>query len=294
MKRTREKEGRWMKVGFIGTGSMGSLLVGAFIDAGAMLPANVAVSSRTPSKAEALTRRYPGLRLAPSNADAARDADLLFLCVKPSDFRAVLTEIAPVLHTGQIAVSITSPVKLEQLERALPCKVAKVIPSIVNKAKAGASLAMWGTRLAPEDRNRLTELFSTISRPVEIREDDVRAASDISSCGPAFFAFLLGEFADAAVRHAGMERGKAETLAAEMLLGTARLLVEQGFSTQELQTRVSVPGGITAAALDALRASTAEAFPSVFRVTHEKFAEDLAKVEASLRESGDTEKGGSP
>ncbi len=272
-----------MKVGFIGTGSMGSLLVEAFVNAGAMLPEDITVSSRTRSKAEALSIRCPGLRLADSNAEVARMADVLFLCVRPSEFGVVLAEIAPVVQSGLIAVSITSPVTIAQLEAYLPCKVAKVIPSIVNAVQAGATLLMWGNRLNTADRVMLQELFAAISRPVEIREADVRAASDLSSIGPAFFAYLLGAFIDAAVAQCGMDRRTAETLAPEMLLGTARLMLEQGFTPQELQTRVSVPGGITAEALQQLRESTTDAFEAVLRVTHEKFAADLQKVARSLQ-----------
>lgn len=272
-----------MKVGFIGTGSMGSLLVEAFVNAGAMLPEDITVSSRTRSKAEALSIRCPGLRLADSNVEAAWTADVLFLCVRPSEFGTVLAEIAPVLQPGQIAVSITSPVTIAQLEAYLPCKVAKIIPSIVNAVRAGATLLIWGTRLNIADRMMLQELFAAISRPVEIREADVRAASDLSSIGPAFFAYLLGAFVDAAVAQCGMDRHTAETLSPEMLLGTARLMLEQGFSPQQLQARVSVPGGITAEALQQLQASTAGAFEAVFRVTHEKFAADLEKVAHTLQ-----------
>jgi len=272
-----------MKVGFIGTGSMGSLLVEAFVKAGAMQPADIAVSSRTQTKAEALAQRVPGLRIAACNVDAARQAELLFLCVKPADFQAVLTELAPHLEPQQIVISITSPVTLSQLECYLPCKVVKVIPSIVNAVHSGAVLMIWGSRLDEEDQSRIMQLFANIGRPVEIAERDVRVASDLSSIGPAFFAYLLDEFIDSAVARAGIDRAAAETLAKEMLLGTARLLAEQGFSPQELQSRVSVPGGITAEALEVLKDSTFGAFSDVLRVTHEKFASDLEKVARSLQ-----------
>lgn len=273
-----------MKVGFIGTGSMGSLLIEAFVKAGAMHPANITVSSRTRSRAESLVQRIPGLKLAASNVEAARQADLLFLCVKPADFHAVLTELAPHLEPQQIAVSITSPVTLSQLECYLPCKVAKIIPSIVNAVRSGAVLMMWGSRLNATDQIRLMQLLANIGRPVEIAERDVRIASDLSSIGPAFFAYLLEEFIDSAVARAGIDRAAAETLAKEMLLGTARLLVEQGFSPHELQSRVSVPGGITADALEVLKDGTLGAFGDVFRMTHEKFASDLEKVALSLQQ----------
>jgi competence protein ComER len=271
-----------MKIGFIGAGSMGSMLINAFIRAGALLPSNIAVSSRTPSKLTALAEQYPGLWIASSNKQAAMDADYLFLCVKPLDYRRVLDEISHVLRPNQIVISITSPVKLSSLEELLPCKVAKIIPSVVNAVGSGASLFMWGTRLTADDQAALWELFSNISTPIEILEEEVRVASDLSSCGPAFLAYLLEQFIDAAVLSTGMEREKATSLACEMMLGTARLLLEQPCLPSELQAKVSVPGGITAAALEVLRRTTRGAFTQVLYTTHEKFAEDLDRVDSSL------------
>lgn len=271
-----------MKIGFIGAGSMGSLLIGAFIRSGALHPDNIIVSSRTSSKLSSLAQQYPGLQIAANNKQAAIGTDYLFLCVKPLDFRGVLNEIAPVLHPQQVVISITSPVKISSLEEFLPCKVAKIIPSVVNAVGSGASLFMWGSRLTKEDRSALWNLFSSISRPIEILEEEVRVASDISSCGPAFLANLLEQFIDAAVMSTGMERETATELACEMMLGTARLMLEHPLSPSELQARVSVPGGITAAALDVLRKSTRGAFLQVIYTTHEKFAEDLDRVDSSL------------
>ncbi|WP_239617458.1 late competence protein ComER [Cohnella mopanensis] len=271
-----------MKIGFIGAGSMGSLLVGAFVRAGAMRPDDIVISSRTSSKLYSLANQYPGLQVATTNKDAAADADYLFLCVKPLDFRSVLDEITSVLTPDQIVISITSPVRISSLEELIPCKVAKIIPSVVNAVGSGASLVMWGSRLTDEDRSALWHLFAAISQPISISEEEVRVASDISSCGPAFLACLLEQFIDAAVISAGMQRETATELASEMMLGTARLMLEQSCSPSELQAKVSVPGGITAAALDVLRKSTRGAFLQVLYTTHEKFAEDLDRVDSSL------------
>lgn len=272
-----------MKAGFIGAGSMGSLLTGSFLRSGALSPSDVTVATRTLSKAEALAERFPGIAVAPNNILAAQDQELIFLCVKPLDYRAVLDDIRPALEPNQILISITSPVTIAQLEAFVPCKVAKIIPSVVNEAGLGASLFMFGSRLDASDRDLLLQLFSAISRPVEIPEQDIRVASDLSSCGPAFMAFLLEQFIDAAAKTAGIDRQLATTLACEMLAGTAKILQEGGSSPEALQKRVSVPGGITAAALEELRQATDGAFLRVLQTTHEKFAEDLLKVELSLR-----------
>lgn len=270
-----------MRIGFIGAGSMGSLLMGAFIRSGALQPTQIVASSRTHSKLSALAERYPGLQLASSNRGAVIGSDCIVLGVKPMDYRCVIEEIASSLTPNQIVISITSPVKLSQLEELLPCKIAKIIPSVVNGVGSGATLFMWGSRLNAEDRGGLLRLFSTISRPIEIEEEEVRAASDLSSCGPAFLAYLLEEFIVAAVSM-GMDRQTATSLASEMMLGTARLLLEYPCTPAELQAKVTVPGGITEAALDVLRKSTRGAFIQVLNTTHEKFAEDLDRVESAL------------
>lgn len=270
-----------MRIGFIGAGSMGSLLMGAFIRSGALQPTQIVASSRTHSKLSALAERYPGLQLASSNRGAVMGSDFVVLCVKPMDYRRVIEEIESALTPDQVVISITSPVKLSQLEELLPCKVAKIIPSVVNGVGSGATLFMWGSRLNSDDREQLLRLFSSISRPIEIEEEEVRAASDLSSCGPAFLAYLLDEFILAAVSM-GMDRQTATSLASEMMLGTARLLLEYPCTPAELQAKVTVPGGITEVALDVLRKSTRGAFIDVMNTTHEKFAEDLDRVESSL------------
>ncbi|MFC5532074.1 late competence protein ComER [Cohnella yongneupensis] len=270
-----------MRIGFIGAGSMGSLLMSAFIRVGALKPDQIVSSSRTLSKLSALAERYPGLQIASSNRQVAIGSDYILLCVKPMDYRCVIDEIAPVLTPNQIVISITSPVMLSQLEELLPCKVVKIIPSVVNGVGSGATLFMWGTRLNVEDRAELYQLFSTISQPIEIEEEEVRAASDLSSCGPAFLAYLLEEFIVAAVSM-GMDRQTATSLASEMMLGTARMLLEYPCTPSELQAKVSVPGGITEVALEVLRKTTRGAFMQVLNTTHEKFAEDLDRVEGAL------------
>jgi len=271
-----------MKAAFIGAGSMGGLLVEAFIRSGALSPEQITVSSRTPQKPERLAERFPGLRAAASNAVAAAGADLVFLCIRPLAFKEVLDDIKASMQPEQVIVSITSPVLLAQLEEMLPCKAAKIIPSITNMALSGVSLCMYGSRLTMEDCGMLNELMANISRPIPIDERHTRIVSDISSCGPAFMACLLQQFIDAAVEETGIDRNEAVQLATGMLLGTGLLLSEGGLSPEELQRRVAVPGGITAEGLALLRHELDGTFNRLIRKTHAKYREDLEKVQQSF------------
>ncbi|MFS0727483.1 late competence protein ComER [Paenibacillus sp. 1P07SE] len=271
-----------MKVGFIGTGSMGSLLIESFIRSGAISPGRITASSRTMVKTERLAASYPGLRAVPTNAETARSSDLIFLCIKPLDFKHVIDDIKASVQPDTMIVSITSPVLLAQLEEWLPCKVAKVIPSITNYVCSGAALCIYGSRIAPEDQEHLENLLSHISEPIRIEEQYTRIVSDISSCGPAFFACLLQRFIEAAVQETGIDPEEATTLASRMLLGTGKLLTEGGFSPEQLQSRVSVPGGITAEAIRMLNHELDGTFNRLIRTTHAKFYEDVEKVGVSF------------
>lgn len=269
-----------MNVGFIGTGTMGSLLIEAFIASGALKPAQIAISNRTYSKAQALADRHPGMRAEPTNAGAATGCDIVFICVKPHEFIKAVDDIAPVVTERQIVVSITSPVMIAQLEEKLVCKITKIIPSITNQVWSGATLCIYGQRLTEADKQTVESLLRHISEPLRIIESHTRIVSDLSSCGPAFFAFLLQQFIDAATEETGIPSEEARAVASEMLRGTGLLLTEGGLSPADVQERVAVPGGITAQALEYLRRETGGLFNELIRTTHSKYNDDLKKVSA--------------
>ncbi|MEK5407563.1 late competence protein ComER [Paenibacillus polymyxa] len=271
-----------MKVGFIGTGSMGSLLIESFIHSDALKPQQILASNRTYSKVAELARRYPGLHAAQSNRETAAESDILFICVKPLESKTVTDEIRNVITEEQIVVSITSPVQIRILEHALKAKVSKIIPSITHQIGSGASLCIHGNRITEEDRSLLEELMSHISRPIRVKESHTRITSDFSSCGPAFLAFFMDQWIQAAVQATGIDRTELCALAGEMIIGTGKLLTEGGMTPAELQARVAVPGGITAEALALLDISLHSVFPELIRVTHNKYEEDMQKIDASF------------
>jgi competence protein ComER len=271
-----------MKAGFIGTGSMGSILIEAFIQSGAMNPEQIIASNRTPRKAELLAQKYPGLQLARSNIDVVNESDLIFLCIKPSEYKKVLDEIQMAVLPTQMVVSITSPVLIKHLELLLPAKISKVIPSITNYVLSGATLCMHGDRMQPADQDLLENLMAYISSPIRVSEDHTRICSDLSSCGPAFLSFLIQCFIEAAVEETGISHYEATVLASEMALGTGKLLTTGGFTPVALQERVCVPGGITAEGIRILRSEMTGVFNRVVQTTHAKYKEDLERAELLL------------
>ncbi len=268
-----------MNVGFIGTGSMGSILIESFIQSGAIKSIQVMAHNRTKSKVDQLAERYPGLRAAHSNTDVVLNSKCIFICVKPVEFKTVIDEIRHTVTKEQIIVSITSPVLIKHLEDQLECKIAKVIPSITNYVCSGASLCMYSERMTPEDQVILESLLKHMSRPIVIDEQFTRVTSDISSIGPAFMAFFLQQLIQAAVDETGIPKDQATALASEMMLGTGKLLTAGAFTPELLQERVCVPGGITAEALKFMSVQFEGVFNQLIQTTHHKYFEDLDKVE---------------
>jgi competence protein ComER len=267
-----------MQFGFIGTGSMGSIVIEALIEAKSVLPSQIYASNRTFEKVKELAKTYTGLHAYPSNTKVAEEADVLFLCVKPLEFKKVIDEITPYTRKDQIIVSITSPVEIKDLEKLLPAKIAKIIPSITNSAQSGASLMMAGERVSESDRDYLYQLMSSISQPIWIDEKFTRVSSDIVSCGPAFMSFLLQKFIDAAVIETGIPQEQATALASSMIVGMGELLAKEKFSLPSLQQRVCVPGGVTGAGIKVLEKETEDIFNKLIRETHHKYREDIQGV----------------
>ncbi len=271
-----------MHVGFVGTGSMGSILIDALISSRALLPNQIIASNRTPSKAASLAKRHPGLTIAENNAGLAEKAEVIFLCVKPLEYQNALSQFADRLTGRHLLVTITSPVRLAELEDLVPCPVVRVIPSITNAACSGLTLVEFGSRVTADIRQTILTLMSHISCPLEIEEPFLRIASDISSCGPAFLSYLLQEMIRSAQEKTGISGEAATFLATQMVIGFAELLKQEIFSLPSLQERVCVPGGITGEGLAALKQGVPGLFNEVFKRTHAKFAADRHEMSQHL------------
>jgi competence protein ComER len=273
------KEGRVMKIGIIGTGNMGRILAEALIDGNAVSPSSMMITNRTLAKALDIQKIYPGLAIGQNAIEVAENSDAIFICVKPHNMLDVLERINPVLNKDKCIISITSPISVEQLERKVDCSVMRIIPSITNRALAGVSLFTYGTRCSAEWKNALNALFKKVSVPVEIEENVTRVASDIVSCGPAFFSHLVQSFISAAVKETEIDQETATVLASEMLIGLGELLSKNHYTLPTLQEKVCVKGGITGEGIKVLDSETGDMFEKIFQATHKKFEEELEKVQ---------------
>jgi competence protein ComER len=271
-----------MKIGVIGTGNMGTVLVEALIESKAISPSSVMIANRTKAKALLLKDKYEEIFVEENPVEVAAQTDLLFICVKPLDVLKIIDQINPQLTKEKCLISITSPISTKQIENMVNCSVARVIPSITNRALSGVSLITYGENCTNEWQASVEELCAKISVPVGIDEKITRVSSDIVSCGPAFFSYLLQRFINAAVNVTGVNESTATILASEMIVGLGELLKQGHYTLPSLQEKVCVKGGITGEGIKVLENELGEVFEHVFQATHAKFNEDLEKVRTAI------------
>lgn len=262
-----------MTTGIIGTGNMGTMLAETLVTSRAVPEERLFVTNRNLQKAERIRREYPGVNVTPNATRLARQCDLIFVCVRPPQFPALLQMIQPFLNENDTLVSITSPVTLAQLQSAVTCKTVRAVPSITNRSHTGASLLTYGNGWSAKEREDFENWVGQFSFPQIVSEETIRASSDIVSCGPAFFGFLLEEMTSAAARQTDLTEKQAERLAEEMIIGMGTLFSKRLYNLQTLQEKVKVPGGVTGVGLEVLK-QTEGVFDELFAATHEKFAED--------------------
>jgi len=263
-----------MNTGFIGIGSMGGMLVRGLLRCGALKPANAYVANRSPQKLASLIAEFPGLHVGGARELTAH-CDLIFLCVKSGDVPSVLAQIETELYPGQLLVTTASVISLKALEDRVPCRVAKLIPSITQDISAGVALLMYGSRITQEDRTLLEELLGQISHPVVIAESQARPAVSLTSGAPALIAYFLQSMAEEAVRNnPSISPEMAREMIQETAISTLRLMQEKQMSAEGLIRRVAVPGGMTALSIEILQRHLPQAWQAIFRETTEREAKD--------------------
>lgn len=252
-----------LNIGLIGTGNMGSALAGAIAKDPEV---SFLLANRRPEKAEALQAQIGG-RVC-TNEEAAREADILLLGVKPEKVAPVLEGLLPVLKTREerpLLVSMAGSVSLAELqeasERLLPA--VRILPNIPVAVGEGVTFYVCGDDVTEEQKNRFLHMMRFSGRLIELEERLFDAGSAVAGCGGAFAAPFLEGLADGAVA-CGLPRTLAYELAEQMVLGTAKYLLETGQIPAQLKDAVCSPGGtsirgVRAAEANGLRSAAMEA-----------------------------------
>ena len=229
-----------MKIGVIGTGNMGGAL-DAFQKGGHAMRA----CNHGRAKLEAVCART-GAEPVDSAAAAIQDAELVLLAVKPIIMPSVLEEIRDNLRPDQILVSIAVGLTLDSYAQVLGAdkKLVRAMPNTPAAVQAGMTAFTFGENVTEAEQQRVLDLFSLAGGTAVLPERLMNAVSALTGSSPAYVYMFIEAMADGGV-FAGIPRDQAYQLAAQAVLGSAKMVLETGKHPGVLKDEVCSPGGTT-------------------------------------------------
>ena len=209
-------------------------------------PQDVLLSNRTRAKAETLASEL-GCRCG-SNEEVASSCDYIFLAVKPQMMDTLLKSIAPILSERKdrfVLVSIAAGLKIEKILSTLGAEypIIRIMPN--TPAAIGMGMIQYCTKgISDAEEQEFLQFMSGAGILDSLSEELIDAASSVSGCGPAWAFQFIEALADGGVA-CGLPRAKAQLYAAQMLAGSAQLLLKSGKHPGQLKDAVCSPGGTT-------------------------------------------------
>ncbi len=236
-------------LGVIGCGTMGEAIVRGLLQSGRLAPTQIFASDARPEVAAALAAKH-GIRTGTDNLAVAMASDVALVCVKPYQLATVLDNDAMrVALNGKLVISIAAGVRLEKLSGFLPkSAVIRAMPN--TPALIGQGMAGLARGKGTTDSHMALGLglFAAVGRSQEVDEGHMDIVTALAGSGPAFVFVMIDALADGAVR-LGLRRDAAVAMAAQMVQGAARMVVETGTHPAVLKDQVTTPGGCTIAGL---------------------------------------------
>jgi len=238
-------------IAFIGGGNMARSLIGGLIARGASA-ASIRVAEPVEVVRESLARDF-GIVVFATAAEAAADADLWLLAVKPQVMRVVCEGLSTVAQSRKpLVVSIAAGITAAQMQRWLggDGAVIRAMPNTPALLGAGVTGLFASAQVDAAGRARTEDLLSSAGKTVWIDDEaKMDAVTAVSGSGPAY-VFLLAEAMETAAKAEGLADDAARTLVLQTLLGAARMLTESDEAPEELRKRVTSPNGTTQAAIE--------------------------------------------
>ncbi len=234
-----------LKIGFLGAGAMATALARGIIAAGKTSGEHVFAYD----VAEDAVRKFSGQTGAvavKSVQELMQHSDVIFLAVKPVHAVDALLSIQEAMGKSMLLVSIAAGVSLTAIESYLceSVRVVRVMPNTPALVRCGASGYCLGTNASPEDEKIVHSLLSAVGVAYQVSEEQIDAVTGLSGSGPAFVYMMIEALSDGGVA-AGLPRQIATHLAAQTVLGAARMVLETGQHPGVLKDRVTSPAGTT-------------------------------------------------
>lgn len=246
-------------LGFIGCGNMAQAMLKGILGKKLYSPDSIIVSRRS-KEALAEIGKELSVNVTTDNREVAEKAEVLVLAVKPFQFETVIREIREVVRDDTLVISIAAGQTMRQIEQLFGrgIRLVRSMPNTPALVLEGAAGVCFNDQVTPEDRKTVMDIFSSFGIAHEVPESLIDTVIGVSGSSPAYVFMFIEAMADAAVAD-GMPRAQAYELAAQSVLGSAKMVLETGKHPGELKDMVCSPAGTT---IEAVRVLEREGFRS--------------------------------
>lgn len=241
-----------MKLGVIGLGNMATAMIGGIIKAGLISPSDITGSDYSDDQAKKASDNFK-INACTDNKKAIEGADYVIMAVKPQVYESVLPEVKSCIKPNQVFISIAPGKSLTYLADRLNegQKIVRLMPNTPALVGEGCTGVCKNENVTAEEFDFVLKLLSSFGKAYEVKENQMDAVVSVSGSSPAYVFMLIEAMADGAVAE-GLDRATAYKMAAQAVLGSAKMVLETGKHPGELKDMVCSPAGTTIEAVATL------------------------------------------
>ena len=238
-------------IGFVGGGAMAEALLSGILQKKLVKCSSIFVSEIVAERRQYLSDKY-NINVYETAQDLVAKVNILFLTVKPQVVANVLSELQPIVKKDTLIVSVVAGLKIDKIEVVFKENaVVRVMPNTPVAVGEGMTALALGTNAQATDGEIAQKIFNAVGKTVLLGESSMDAVTGLSGSGPGYAFVIIDALADAGVK-VGLTRKDAITLAAQTLLGSAKMVLETGEHPAKLRDMVTSPAGTTIAGIHVL------------------------------------------
>lgn len=243
------------KLSFLGAGNMASAIIKALLTKGQINPNDITATHYRQDKLEDLITKFPLITTIDSNIEAIKSGDIVFLCVRPQQIKALSEEVQSHCTPDKIIVSIAAGIRLHTLRRLLPyaSKIFHLHPSslIFQSDKKHCVSFLTSVPKYQREMQLIVDLFSPISEVLIVDESEINKFIVMVGCVPGYLA-LIWKYLFEISGELGIENEMAFEIENRIIAGTQRTMLEDGYRPRQLIDLIATSGGVTRAGIKAL------------------------------------------
>lgn len=233
------------RIAVIGVGKLGEAIVTGMLERGVVERGNLAGSVKHEGSIARVKERL-GIEVTLDNPLLVRGKDVVLLAVKPQNMDSVVREIAPVLTSDQLLITVAASVTTAYVENRLlgPIPVIRAMPNTPCVLNEGMTVLCSGRNAAAEHLETAEGIFKAVGRTVFLDEALMDGVTGLSASGPAYIYVVIESLAEAGVK-LGIPRDVSTLLAAQTMLGASKMVLEMKAHPAMLKDMVTTPAGCT-------------------------------------------------